>query len=395
MKSDFRKISRLQAALILFLGFVVIALSYCLSAVSQNTVGADHAFAADPYIVSNMQRCYTSDTRTTCLQELANVFLDHFSVREILAVFARHAREEAFFTICHETSHFLGQEAYKRADSVAKVYEQTDDTCLGGVFHGTLEGYFMKRSLVLQEGNMPEIAEAVAHICDEVEGYDNKYYFVQCHHGLGHALIYVASDDLPTGLSLCDNLETSADRGYCYTGAFMQNSNNYGSFDHPKAMIKPEDPLYPCPVLDPKYQPMCYTYAVLERYQDNVEKSITLCDMIPEHLRIECLSTFGRNITLYSNDPKVLQDNCAHIEDTEGYLACVTSVADYLTIRYGLTSSIPFTFCQAMDEEDKDTCYGSVGGVARSLTAKEDDIIKFCSAIPEAAYRAVCVTGHI
>lgn len=392
MQSYFIK-KHLRTFVAIVLGFVIATFSYFLI-VLDNTSPRDNGFVDDKenYIASNMRRCYHAQSKKNCLHTMAKNLVNHFSIKEILVVFAKHEHEKEFFTTCHEIAHYIGQEAYKRVGSIGTIYEQSDETCLGGIFHGAIEGYFMKKNIVLQEANMPKIAKEISHICDEIQHYGNPQYFTQCHHGLGHALMFITADDLSATLALCDNLETTAHRALCYTGAFMQNVINYGSRDHPNAMIKEDDPLYPCTVLDERYQSICYTYAVLERYQGNISKGIALCGMIPPSLRNDCFITFGRNITMYSDNPEVLKDKCAHIKDKEYQTACMVGVASNLVVRYGTQSTLSLEFCSTVDEESKNECYATIGGIAKSILTNPNGIAEFCEDISEAPYRALCMS---
>lgn len=390
------KIKHLQIFAIILSPLAVAILLYSLIVFKNISPPGDEIIGdKENYIVSSMKRCYQANinVRRDCLREITNDFLDHFSIKEILAIFSKHQLEKEFFNTCHEAAHYLGQEAYKRLNSVARVYEQTDATCIGGVFHGAIEGYFMKNNISLQENNVLEIAHAVSQICDEIKNYNTPLYLTGCHHGLGHALMFVTEDDLPKALALCDNLQTDKYRSHCYTGAFMQNVQNYRSSDHPKAMIKEDDPLYPCTALNEKYQPICYTYAVLERYQGNVDKGIALCGMIPEHLRTGCFMTFGLNRTMYSDNAETLEDGCAHIKNEQYYSACVVGAAGYLVVKYGTESRLSFSFCSVVAKGSKSECYGAIGRMARSVMTNSNGIVGFCDNIPEAPHRASCMSG--
>ncbi len=347
---------------------------------------------AETFIVSRMHTCYLSDAQSTCLKEAAASLLDRFSIREILVVFATHEREPEFFTTCHEVAHYIGQGGYQRLGTVGDVYAQSDRTCLGGVFHGAIEGYFMERGLLLDGENDEVVAQEVSNICGNLAQYERPQYFTECHHGLGHALMYAAHDELPRALALCDALETTGRQHLCYTGAFMQNVDNYGSGDHPAAMIRADDPLYPCTVLDERYAHMCYSYAVLERFQKDVEKSIELCSSAPAPFRADCFQTMGRNLTLYSDDPETLNRQCGTVSDADERTSCVEGAAYNLIVRYGPESTLPFMFCaSAVHEDVQRACYQSLGAAVRAQMKDERGVEEVCARAEDASSRSWCM----
>lgn len=173
----------------------------------------------------------------------------------------------------------------------------------------------------------------------------------------------------------------------------MQNVTNYGSHDHPNAMIREDDPLYPCNALGKRYQPTCYTYAVLERFQGNLPKGIELCKMIPEDLRVGCFKTLGRNTTMYSDNPESLRSDCAQIKEKEYYEACLYGTGGNLVARYGLESPLPFNFCAGVPEESKAVCYGALGSSALMLLPNAEALAAYCGKMSEGEYNDACVGG--
>lgn len=350
--------------------------------------------SSEKEIVAGMEKCHESKSKASCLKGLAAELVDRFSIPEILTVFKEHEAEAAFFGACHEEAHYLGREAYKKIGSVAKVYAQGSEICLGGVYHGALEGYFIEKKLLLGKDNMAEIKTAVASVCDEVEA-ETPRSFTQCHHGLGHALMFAVEDSLPDALSLCDALPKQSYRDGCYTGAFMQNVVNRNSTDHPNSMLRDDEPLYPCPVLGIVYQPICYTYAVLEHYQGNVEKGIELCGMIPEKYSEECFRTFGRNAVMYTDQPATIIGNCSKISKQIYRKACLLSAAGELLVRYGLESKLSIELCSLLDTLNQAECFAELGRRARTLVVDYKKVAEFCFSIKNEKYREACVADSI
>src|SRR5260221_121441 len=95
------------------------------------------------YIISKMKYCHDNNDISSCYKANAADFLNRFKLSDIMAVFSLNEKNPEFFSKCHETSHYLGRDAYAKFKSIPKVFEEATHACLGGVYHGAIEGYFM------------------------------------------------------------------------------------------------------------------------------------------------------------------------------------------------------------------------------------------------------------
>ena len=238
-----------------------------------------------------------------------------------------------------------------------KVFEQSLPVCLGGTFHGAAEGYLIAKKIPFEEGNDKIVATEFPRICGKESDFEKPQYFTECHHGLGHAAMFFTESDLLRALKLCDALQTENQQALCYSGVFMANADGTGSIDHPsKYGIKPDDPFYPCTILEERYLSQCYTYSVLVPYQGDLQKSIEICEGVPSSYRSACFQTIGRDRTTQSADPAELKNQCESIHDNSFQKDCIEGVAYNLVIRFGSGSPLPKQFCELVLAENKPSC---------------------------------------
>lgn len=345
------------------------------------------------FIRIKMEYCYGQDRSAKCYQSAAIDFLAHFSLQEILSVFEQNETRPEFFNNCHAVAHYLGQEEYRRTKSIRAVFASSSRACLGGAFHGAVEGYFFEKKIDVNDD--AELSREIGKICGTKNEYQRIQEFTECYHGLGHATMFLADSELPRALKLCDGIFAEGERKLCYTGAFMANADSLKGVDHPSKYMKEDDPLYPCPILEEKYQNMCYTYGVLSRFQYDLDKSIEICKSIPHQYRNECFETFGRDRTMVSADENELKRQCERVTDNLSRNYCIRGTAYNLVIRFGTHSFLPFSFCSIVASENKNSCFGRIRDafeVNASDPSKEFN--EKCNQIPDQKNHISC-GGHI
>ena len=340
------------------------------------------------YAQGVMANCMTAKLRGACLKSVAKDLLDRYTLPDVLQVFNQNETRPEFFDRCHETAHYLGQEAFYRLGSIPAVYAQASRACLGGTYHGAVEGYLISKRI--KADNYDAVRKEIPNICGDPAQYRVHQEYTECAHGLGHATMYFTENDLPKALALCDAGKNFEEREICYTGAFMANWDSVGSTDHPTQYAKADDPLYPCYILDERYQRQCYTYGVLTTSQNSVERSAELCRQIPERFRTECFATIGRDRTMVTADPAELRRQCGLIPERDYRLVCLYDAAYNLVVRFGIASDIPFSFCAAAPEEEQAKCYDRIATAVPNLAPDEASRQAFCDRIPDEEYRLSC-----
>lgn len=348
---------------------------------------------AIPYVRTKMEHCYTQDRSAQCYKSTAIDFLNHFSLKEILLVFEENETRQEFFNNCHGVAHYLGQESYRRTKSIRKVFANSSRACLGGTYHGAVEGYFMEKKIDFNDD--ASISREVGILCGSQKDYKRIQEFTECYHGLGHATMFITDNELPRALMLCDGILVHGERVLCYTGVFMANADSLNNVDHPSEFLKEDDPLYPCPILKEQYQRMCYTYGTLSRFQYDLSTSIEICERIPRKYQNECFETLGHDRTMVSADENELKDQCAQIKDTTSRDYCIRGVAYNLVVRFGTQSFLPFSFCSLIASESTHSCFERVNNAFQiNASAYPEEFTAQCNKILDKENNAIC-TGLI
>lgn len=373
-----------------YLGILVlIAGSFFIWQKNKSDIGQKTEAEANDYIVSRMADCHQNNDTNECYEKNAEDFINNFKLSQIMAVFEKKEKTPEFFTKCHLTSHFLGQAAYKKYGSVVAVFSEGSHACLGGIYHGAVEGYFMAQGVT--DINDPKLRIEIQRVCGTPADYDKPQKFTECNHGLGHATMYLTKNDLPLALDMCDALTSENERALCYSGALMANGDSFGSTDHPTKYIRADDPLYPCDILKPQQQEQCYTYGVLTRFQQDLPKSISLCAQVPSQFQHQCFKTIGRDRTMLSADPAELKSQCYQIKEADWRRDCVAGTSYNLVIRFGAASDIPALFCGILESADRNECYMNISS-ALSFMTKDPEIIKnFCEKVQDVDYKNKCL----
>lgn len=346
--------------------------------------------STEEYIVQKMSDCYKTGSNLECYQLSAKDFVNKFEIKDVMSVFDKYEKTPEFFEKCHATAHFMGREAYEKYQSIDKIFSEATHACLGGLYHGTIEGYFINQDKDVEKIDDEDIKNKVIKICREEKDYKDPQKFIECHHGLGHALMYIKDNDLPKALDLCDALPKKSGQSICYTGALMANSDSFGSLDHPTKYIKEEDLMYPCNILKNNQKEMCYTYGVLGRFQADLKKSTEICLAVPAKFQKECFETVGRDRTVITSDIEELKFQCDSIKNEKFVMSCIRGSSYNLVVRYDVKSDLPAQYCYNSEQKYKEDCYSQIVLAAKHLTLDNKVLKNFCKKIKEEEFREKC-----
>ncbi|MCY4272752.1 MAG: hypothetical protein OXF00_08930, partial [bacterium] len=197
---------------------------------------------------------------------------------------------------CHNRAHEAGRIAYELFGPAAFVLATHD--CQSGGQHGATEALFAERGTA-------NIAADIAALCDATE---NDFFRHQCVHGVGHGLMAWTNYDLPVALGLCDHAQR-LDRPSCYSGVYMENvvGGLSGAMGHTTEYLRQGDPIYPCDIVEARYQPACYFYQttrMAEVLNWDMAAVAALCDDAPANARSLCFRSYGRDsANLAADDP--------------------------------------------------------------------------------------------
>lgn len=344
------------------------------------------------YIISAMERCYVSNEQSLCYRDAAKDFVEKFSPATIATVFAEHESEKSILEFCHETMHYTGQESYRRLGDVATALGQGSTACFAGYYHGVLEAY-LKERYATGEASESDLAAEVPRLCVGRAQFRTDKEFHECLHGMGHALMFATESDLPKSLHACDQLPSSQEAGWCYSGVFMENSTSATNKDHPARYLKEDDLLYPCSILEEKYLPMCYTLQGLyfaERAGYDWQKTGELCALVPERWQDYCFNAIGQSIAGSSRDPETLKAGCDVIANVHLRDMCMVGLVGAVGERYEDGIFRAKEICDMQGQEQRRLCYERVLEKAQESSASHADRVRICQGVPEEYRRLLC-----
>ena len=248
-----------------------------------------------------------------------------------------------------------------------------------------------------------------------------RFVLFQCLHGMGHGLTMIYGHDLPVALEACDHLSSNWDQRSCYGGAFMENIMNATAPHHmvddmmaetggggeaedaPMPMegeqaemaehehaasewagLDPDDPLYPCSVMEARYLQECYvmqTSAILWLNDWEIAEGAATCLTAPEHMRQTCIQSLGRDIAGH-----VVGDHERGIEECSKanadlrpwcYVGFVKNLIDVSARTDGA-----FAFCPQLDDRTgRLMCYRAIGEELDVLRATSEERTAECEVV--------------
>lgn len=332
----------------------------------------------------------------------------------------------------HVYAHHVGIMAYDMNPEVSDVFPECSDMFSSGCYHGVIQAYFENRA-----GGVD--AEAVNELCRSYEDSDSpdaRWILFQCLHGMGHGLTMYYDFDLPKALETCDMLDENWDRESCYGGAFMENimaatsphhpatvlagaggegeaegTGGRGAGDHAVAgpgdhahgdgsdwkPLDPEDPLYPCSVMEDRYLQQCYlmqTSAMLQMNGGDLGEAAESCLDAPEGMRPTCFQSLGRDISSHTRqDPERSAEECFEVDEryrTSCFIGAVKAFVDWTS-----RPDEGLELCRRVPDgegSNKRACYHALGEEIASLTGDLARRGEMCGRA-EASWVGVCRRG--
>ncbi len=347
---------------------------------------------ASAYIRDVMTACFQGGGRNDCYKTAAARLFREFGLEESLTLFAQNEADPDVYARCHEVTHYLSRHEFERTGSIPQVYAACDSTCHGGCYHGALEAYLARTA---RRSTYDDVEKEFPQICGSRGDYANQLIFNECHHGLGHAAMFVTDSDIYRSLALCDKLPTLAMRENCYSGVFMENSSSSTNLDHPSAYIKADDPYFPCNGLQERYLKICYRYqsshfSLITKH--DWKKVADLCMGVPAQYQNECFRTVGTNQVGFTHDMNTWLANCASMPAT--YQAtCVTGVVSSLAYRFVGDVKKTEDFCAQTAPALQEPCFNQLGTAVREWSESASQRQDWCASLSSAGFRRWCSEG--
>lgn len=332
--------------------------------------------------------CQEQTSFGDCMDGRVHEILKTYTTKDALvAVQTLEDTDPTIRIACHEVVHAIGRETFAKEKTIHDSFAACDQTCHSGCYHGAMERFLRGDATNVPEEERAhisegELAQKITTACVPDAPINLRF---QCLHGLGHAILFYISYDLPKALGYCDKLSTSWDRASCWGGAFMENIH---SATPEKRYLSTADYHFPCSVIDVKYRSDCYVMQTTRMAEMGLGRPqiIVECEKAAAY-RLQCLQSLGRDA---SNDVRAgngasIVTLCESIPDADGLRACLRGVA-YALADNTWDGTYAFPFCGGFKNPgDREYCYSLSTGYLKSmlLVAKEKiqkDCVKFVPA---------------
>ena len=253
---------------------------------------------------------------------------------------------------CHAKAHNLGRLIYiKNNRNISKALAIAGTRCTEATFHGVLMQVFADLGGNPKHLSGSDFAKTALTFCDkpEVQKYLNEG---SCVHAIGHALMFLADNDVHEGTQLCDVFPDRGRRYYCATGVFMQREKTVADQDAKVSTT------YPCNQSD--YPAACYRHKLRDVFPNKPDEARALCLSMPHGVdRQGCFHGLGFGFyKAMVEDPKRMTTLCSS-DDTTDQKMCVEGAAGVMMLNLG--ESITAQICA---EEASSTGTFCRGGMA-------------------------------
>jgi len=323
-----------------------------------------------------------------CLDALFGKFFDEGGTTgEALAQTREwEASDTDFRYSCHPVMHAIGRETFRRHPTVLESFQQCDQTCHSGCYHGAMERFLRGNLAGNDEAGHITEEEVIAKAKTACDSNQPTRFRFQCLHGLGHALVFFLDYKLEKSLGACAALSDGWAQSSCYGGAFMEN---VFTATPEKRDLSPTDYHYPCSKLYQKYKSDCYVMQTTrmtemglgtERLFEECKKAGAPAPGAPGLYKLQCMQSVGRDLSNDARvkDPKLTSQKCEMV-DGEERKACIRGVI-YALIDNTWDGKYAFPFCDSFAAfEDASFCFEASGAyLMGTFTKTREDLKSDC-----------------
>lgn len=265
---------------------------------------------------------------------------------------------------CHQLAHVLGRAAADEIGNVAEAYDQGDNWCWSGYYHGVMEA-------ILGKIGYENLEKQINAVCKDIGGRERYSFFhYNCVHGLGHGVMVVHNNELFKSLKTCDNVTDSWERESCFGGVFMENIMSEDNPEHATKYLKKEEPMYPCPAVDTPYKQQCYLMQTSYALQNNgydFPAVFKMCDEAEAAFRPTCYQSLGRDASGQTiSDPVRTRDICLLGSSYDAKLNCIIgAVKDFTAYHHSLEKGLGL--CKVLEPSLRDQCTSTAEAFAQAM----------------------------
>jgi len=317
-------------------------------------------------LLSEFGTCQSSDDNLACMKNLADSWLNKYSVDDIAKTISEASNDDRVRD-CHRFGHFVGNRLFNESKTLKDSLGACSDFCFSACYHGVAEEMFgqtLRSKGVVEKSDFIEDLRDFNQYCGSLDSsLQNSCYadFGSALHGLGHAFMFVTENELPEALKLCDlagaefSLEAS-----CYDGVFMSNNEALNDMDHSSKYIRADDIIFPCNILDYKYQEICYKSKADYFLKDSSDKNIETCKRFPAEFQSYCFEQSARMISTVSFAPEGLKEGCDLVPSEQRGL-CIHGLMVLITGKFPKTNQVALDFCNAYSDSYRNVCLDHLG----------------------------------
>jgi hypothetical protein len=254
---------------------------------------------------------------------------------------------------CHQIAHVIGRAGGKKYGDVAKAYDQGDNFCWSGYYHGVMEA-------VADNLGPDNLLGKLNDICVSARAQRYSFHHYNCVHGLGHGLMAVYNNQLFDVLKDCNLLTDDWEQQSCYGGAFMENVMSEVNPDHHTDYLKADQPLYPCTAVDQPFKQQCYlmqTSHALVTVKEDFSAVFELCAGVEAPFTDTCYQSLGRDASGRSvSNLEQTQAKCLLGPSREATTNCfIGAVKDFIS--YFHSDQQGKDLCNSIEDQNiKTTC---------------------------------------
>lgn len=307
--------------------------------------------------------CSDAPERYKCLAEYYERITMQRGAGQASADMKQRSTEDSFvLSQCHQLMHVVGRKAADAFPTISEAFAAGDSFCWSGYYHGVMER-------MIDKTPSQKLHSEMDNICADIPGKENYTFdYYNCVHGLGHGVYAYYEGELPSALSMCDNLTGRWEQESCYGGVFMQNIID-STFTHGTGYaakyLRAEEPLYPCTEVEKRFKGQCYlgqtSYALTVNGFD-FKKVFELCKGVEQPYRDICNQSMGRDVANQAGHEKVrTKELCGLAPTEEDRKNCIIGAVKEI-ISYYHSDKEAYEFCEILSSDDQTFCRSTTQG---------------------------------
>ena len=323
---------------------------------SQASLKSAAMLFIDPETVLEERSAFVKDlreTRSRNKRPLFEKYVDTIGANGILDGI------EKLWPKCHSQAHDAGKIIYAGMQNVGAGLRICADRCYSGCMHGVLmEAFVFATDPDDPEGHidLEAVKPIMQDLCYNNTQMTKEYSPGDCAHGVGHAMMFLNSYDVPVAIEACKQFDSSYLKYYCATGAYMEYVT-----ENDKTDAETKSLFYPCDSYD--YPGACSRYKsvhVSRRHYQAKKETIDLlkeCEKLEGKFRLGCFHGVGNgHMGSVAGGKTKIKDLCSYGTEVDQFV-CIEGVMERMA-KYHMPRALEV--CEDLEGKNKETCLTAV-----------------------------------